>query len=149
MLKIDFHSLGKSVFKLILLLVYAYILVSIIGMSLIFVSMIGERDFINETIQLAPGDEKTYYLPPGYDTIYVTSSIPVEENDHSLFGHGYASGIGSGGYGEIGTLAITNYTIKNTHNNETNLTMHISTGFLNPFGYIPESVWRYVGKIVT
>ncbi len=132
-----------------MLLIFAYILVSILGMSLIFISMIGERDVINETIRLAPGDQKTYYLPPGYNTIYVTSSIPVEENEHSLFSHGYDSGIGSGGYEGIGTPAINNCTLKNTRNNETNVTMHVTTGILNPFGYIPESIWRYVGRIVT
>jgi hypothetical protein len=132
-----------------MLLIFAYILVSILGMSLIFISMIGERDVINETIRLAPGDQKSYYLPPGYNTIYVTSSIPVEENEHSLFSQGYASGIGSGGYEGIGTPVINNCTLKNTRNNETNVTMHVTTGILNPFGYIPESIWRYVGRIVT
>ena len=92
---------------------------------------------VNETVTLPPGGCTTYYLPPGMVYISIATEKPLDATLNSLTMHGYGQVSGGGGSCEgIGSPFITNYTIANPGGYSTNVSMQITTGVLNPFGYI-------------
>jgi hypothetical protein len=128
----------EAIFKLVSLLVKVYLafmVISILCFAFVLVTAIGENSIVNETIHLSPGDAKTYYLPPGMTYIRVSTDVPINERDESLTGQGTANGLMNSKSGH-GTPFVTNCTFTNPGNTEATVNVSISTGVLNPFGYL-------------
>ena len=113
---------------------FAFLIFCLIAMTFIFITAIGEKTLVNGTIHLAPGESKSYYLPPGMANVHISSDIPIELTGESHTSH-------SGAYGttrsddRIGTPFGVNETCYNSRNTEATVNVRITTGVLNPFGY--------------
>jgi hypothetical protein len=133
--KIDLFALGKIIVNCILFILTAQLLLTVICLGFMIISNIGEKALVNETINLSPGDQKTYNLPPGMIWVTVMPDAPIDETWKSFGGNGSANSVtgGSSGYGGI---FYSQYTIINPGKSNTNISIRITTGSLNPFGYI-------------
>ena len=117
-------------------LIAAIALLCLIAFMFMCLTAIGEKTMVGETITLPPGGEKTYYLPPGMVNVeIVRTDTPVDESENSLFGGGRSNGTTRGKTG-IDSPWITRFTIVNPGKNVTSVSLRITTGFLNPFGYV-------------
>jgi hypothetical protein len=97
--------------------------------------MFGEKTFINETVHLSPNESKTYYLPPGFINVDVKTNDQIIELASSPGMRGYTY-ITEWSHEGIGSPYITNCTYINPTNYNANFNLTVTTGVLNPFGYI-------------
>jgi hypothetical protein len=112
------------------------LLLFILFLCIAFSGIIGKKTIANETIMLSPGGQKTYDLPPGYVIENITTiGTPVDITYSGIGTKGYSHQATSG-YGGIGTPFGVKYTVTNPGDADTNVSLLISTGILNPFGYI-------------
>lgn len=114
---------------LLLLVCLLFIVLTTVG--------IGEKTMVDETITLSPGAQKTYNLPPGMVKVEIMKTdTPIDDVHSSLLG-GNGRGYGTtGGYMSFGSPVFSRYTIVNPDTHTANVSLRISTGALNPFGYI-------------
>jgi|AGTN01.1.fsa_nt_gi hypothetical protein len=113
---------------------FAFLVFCLIAMAFIFITAIGEKTLVNDTIHLAPGESKSYYLPPGMANVHISSDTPVDLTGESPTSHGGAYGT-TRSDGRIGTPFGVNETCYNQGNTEATVNVRITTGVLNPFGY--------------
>lgn len=117
-------------------LVYAILaIILIILLCMTFSQVIAEKTLADESITLSPGSSKTYNMPPGMVTLKFTSDVPVDEAHEGLGGTGQGYGIMSGS-AVLGTPLGVRYTITNTGSIEAHVNVRMTTGVLNPFGYL-------------
>ncbi|CAJ35871.1 hypothetical protein [Methanocella arvoryzae] len=115
---------------------YTILLLLVISIVFMFLTSVGERTIYNETITLAPGEVKTFSMPPGMVTVrLLRTDLPVETEIRNLFGGEYSYGI-TGGITGIGSPLYARYTIANPGASATNVSLTVTTGPLNPFGYL-------------
>lgn len=111
------------------------LVVMIIGLLFLLLTSIGSKSIVNETITLPPGGEKTYTLPPGEVQVSLTTGTPIDETYNSLTDHSMSRGA-MGGTDGMGSIAPGEYVITNPTDKGVVVNMQITTGVLNPFGYI-------------
>ncbi len=114
----------------------ALIVLLIIIIACMFLSgAIGEKTIVGETIVLPHDGQKTYNVPPGFVTIKVDSRTPIDEIYQGIGVSGEGHGIAGGSVG-LGSIFGARYTVINPGNMEAGVNIRITTGALNPFGYI-------------
>jgi hypothetical protein len=111
------------------------VLVLILLICMTFSGSIGEKTLVNQTITLTPKENKTYSVPPGFATVKFTSDVPVDDTYEGIGSSGEGHRVSSGSAG-LGTLFGDRYTITNPGNTNANVSLLVTTGVLNPFGYI-------------
>jgi hypothetical protein len=128
-----------SILNFISIIAKALLILIIAGLLFFVITSIGEKTLVNQTITIPPGGEKTYTLPPGTVQTSFTTNVPLDESYSSLNDHSIGHGLTGGGSEETGSIVTGTYTISNPGDTSAIVGMHITTGVLNPFGYI----WNY------
>jgi len=113
--------------------ILAVILIVLLCMT--FSQVIAEKALVDESITLSPGSSKTYNMPPGMVTMRFTSDVPVDDAHEGIGGTGQGHGITSGS-AVLGTPLGVRYTISNTGTQDAHVNVRMTTGVLNPFGYL-------------
>ncbi|WP_128859974.1 hypothetical protein [Methanocella paludicola] len=117
-------------------IVYAVLaIILIVLLCMTFSQVIAEKTLVDESITLSPGSSKTYNMPPGMVTLKFTSDIPVDEAHEGIGGSGQGHDITSGS-AVLGTPLGVRYTITNTGSMDAHVHVRMTTGVLNPFGYL-------------
>ena len=130
------ETMAKRTLKWDTALLYVAIAVLLVVLAFMLLSRIGERTILSEKVGLLPGGQKTYQLPPGWVTVNVTPEAPIDTKHASfLVGQAESHNI-IGGHEYFWNLFGVQYTVRNPNQNATNVTVQISTGQLNPFGYV-------------
>jgi hypothetical protein len=118
------------------IIVYAILaIILIVLLCMTFSQVIAEKTLVDESITLTPNNSKTYNMPPGMVTLKFTSDVLVDEAHEGLGGTGQGHDITSGS-AVLGTPLGVKYTITNTGNMDAHVNVRMTTGVLNPFGYL-------------
>lgn len=122
--------------NLIAALLILMVISLVLSMVFFILTSIGEKTLVNETVCLPPGGEKIYNLPPGMVNVnIVKTDSPVDSTYISPQGGSGRSYGTTGGTSGFGSPLPTRYTIVNPGVTATNVSLRITTGVLNPFGY--------------
>ncbi|WP_424357923.1 hypothetical protein [Methanocella sp. MCL-LM] len=115
-----------------------YTILLLLAISVIFMLLtsVGEKTMVDETFLLPPGGQKAYDLPPGWVNVQIVETeSPVCLSHRNLFGSSQAYGM-TGGNSTFGSPLFTGYTVENPGPAAVNVSIRITTGVLNPFGYL-------------
>jgi hypothetical protein len=115
--------------------VLAVLVLIVLIVILSFITQLGDKIIVDETIVLSSGSEKTYNLPPGMAYIEFQTNAPLGEHYESLDGQGEGHGLMNDSQW-VGSLFYRQYTIINNGTTDANVNLLITTGVLNPYTYI-------------
>jgi hypothetical protein len=115
--------------------VLAILVLIVLVILLSFVTQLGNKTLVDETIILQPGSEKVYNIPPGMTYLELQASAPVDERYESIDGHGEGHGVINGSQWS-GSLFGGPYTINNNGTTDASVRVLITTGGLNLYTYI-------------
>jgi hypothetical protein len=124
----------QKIFWVLIKLYFVFLVFCMIALVFILVTAIGERTLVNDTIHLAPGESKSYYLPPGMVYLHVSSDVPINERTDGLTGNSFSNGM-TGDNSARGNPFGINVAYFNPGETEATMNVHFGTGVLNPFGY--------------
>lgn len=124
-------KLGKVLSYVVLAVLVLIVLIIILS----FITQLGDKTLVRETIVLHPGGEKTYSLPPGMTYLELHASAPVNYRYENLDGHGEGTGVTNGTQWS-GSLFYGQYTLSNSGTTDASINIYMTTGVLNPYTYI-------------